>query len=51
MIFFCYSCAIDAHDCPNICSWFTSLSELCRKEGYPIESWRSEKFCRMFIVH
>ncbi len=45
------SCAIDAHDCPSICSWFASLSELCRKERHPIKSWRNEEFCRKLTTH
>ena len=42
----CSSCAVDAHDCPNVCSWFASLSESCRKEGQPIKKWRSDHLCR-----
>ncbi|CAF1077448.1 unnamed protein product [Adineta steineri] len=42
-----HSCKIDAHNCAHICSWFASLSELCRKEGHPITSWRNDDFCSL----
>ncbi len=51
LFIFFYSCAIDSHDCTSICSWFASLSELCRKQGHPIEYWRNDAFCRMLIIH
>ncbi|CAF3994218.1 unnamed protein product, partial [Rotaria sordida] len=38
-------CVIDSYDCPNLCSWFASLSELCCKEAHPIEYWRNDEFC------
>ncbi|CAF3348387.1 unnamed protein product [Rotaria socialis] len=39
------SCAVDSHECPALCSWFASLSELCRKEDHSIEYWRNDEFC------
>lgn len=41
-----FSCGIENKACPRLCSWFASLAEHCRKDGFSIPSWRHERFCR-----